>query len=196
MTASFSSSTGYSRIACCAELAGAEPVRCTPVYRTEWDTLAYPRRFACCVVARRRCAGDSYIALFHSRTHSQELAHAARNPAMNKLGRMLGYAGSTLAAGRFARALPWRRLCVCGDPPLRPRTSALLPILWLNTFTHARPTPSHMAPRRVVYPCGLVRWADGWLASYGVHDERAVLRVFARNEVEGEAGALPSWRAP
>lgn len=183
-----------------AELAGAEPVRCTPVYRTEWDTLAYPRRFGALRSGTPPVrVGDSYIALFHSRTHSQELAHAARTPAMNKLGRMLGLRRvKRWLRERFAPVRYYGGVyAFAATPPFAPTYIRPSPILWPeHEGPRQRPTPSHMAPRRVVYPCGLVRWADGWLASYGVHDERAVLRVFARNEVEGGAGALPSWRAP
>lgn len=182
------------------DLAGAGPVRCWPVYHTEWDTTAYDQRYG---VLRGGTPpvrmGENYISIFHSRTHVLKSVSTNQPQAVERLKRVtwlrqvrrwireqfdpVRYYGGVYS---FAAA-----------PPFTPTFIRPTPILWPeHEGPRQRPTPSHMAPRRVVYPCGLVRWADGWLVSYGVHDERAVLRVLARNEVEGGAGALPSWRAP
>ena len=178
------------------DLAGAGPVRCWPVYRSEWDTTAYTRRYG----ALRNGTppvrvGASSISIFHSRTLSRRLAPATPSLAVEKLKRStwlrqikrwlrerfdpVRYYGGVYA---FAAA-----------PPFAPTFIRLTPILWPEREgRRQRPTASHMAPRRVAYPCGLVHLADGqWLVSYGVHDERAVLRVFTRQEIEGWDGKTP-----
>ena len=182
------------------ELTGAGPVHCQPVYRTDWDTTAYPRRYG---VLRGGTppvrVGERYISLFHSRTRSHGLAGAAPRPAVAKLTR-----------------LPWLRsvkrwlrqqfdpvryyggvYAFAAEPPFAPVFIRPAPLLWPDREgRRQRPTASHMAPRRVVYPCGLVRLEDGrWLVSYGVHDERAVLRVFPRQEIEGEPGGATGGNA-
>ena len=183
------------------DLAGAGPVRCRPVYRTDWDTMAYPRRYGAL-----RCGtppvriGENYISIFHSRTHSQKSAPTNHPPAVQRLKRLpwlrpikrwlreyfapVRYYGGVYA---FAAA-----------PPFAPTFIRPTPLLWPEREGRRQwPTASHMSPRRVVYPCGLVRPAEGqWLVSYGVHDERAVLRVFTRQEIEGWDGMTPRGSAP
>lgn len=172
---------------------GTGPVRCRPVYRTEWDTLAYTRRFGALRGGTPPVRiGASYISLFHSRTHTPGLTGTDSAPVVERLKRMpwlrktkrwlheqfdpVRYYGGVYA---FAAA-----------PPFAPIFIRPTPILWPECEgRRQRPTASHMAPRRVVYPCGLVHLADGqWLVSYGVHDERTVLRVFTRQEIEGGHG--------
>jgi hypothetical protein len=183
------------------ELTGAGPVHCWPVYRTDWDATAYTR----CYGALRGGTppvriGENYISIFHSRTHSQKSAPTNHPSAVQRLKRLpwlhpikrwlreyfapVRYYGGVYA---FAAA-----------PPFAPTFIRPTPLLWPEREgRRQRPTASHMAPRRVVYPCGLVRLEDGrWLVSYGVHDERAVLRVFTRREIEGRDGMTPRGSVP
>ncbi|MBE2240333.1 MAG: hypothetical protein IAE81_21280, partial [Caldilineaceae bacterium] len=178
------------------DLAGVGPVRCWPVFRTDWDTTVYTRRYG---VLRGGTppvrVGQHYISIFHSRTHAPGTAPAERAPVMETLKRLpwlrpfkrwlrewfapVRYYGGVYA---FAAAPPFAPVYLAPRPLLRPELEG----------RRQRPTPSHMAPRRVVYPCGLVQIDDDrWLVSYGVHDERAVLQVFTRHEIEGWAGMRP-----
>lgn len=171
------------------DLAGSGPIRCRPVYRTDWDTTAYPRRYGELRGGTPPVrVGAHYVSVFHSRTHSQKPAPTNHSPAVQRLKRMpwlrpikrwlrehfapVRYYGGVYA---FAAA-----------PPFTPIFIRPTPILWPEREgRRQQPTASHMAPRRVVYPCGLVPLDDGqWLVSYGIHDERAALRVFTRQEIE------------
>ena len=176
------------------DLAGSGPVRCWPIYRSEWDTTAYTRRYGTLRGGTPPVrVGEGYISIFHSRTLARGLAPAGASPTVEKLTRItwlrwikrwlrercdpVRYYGGVYA---FAAA-----------PPFAPTFIRPAPILWPEREgRRQRPTASHMAPRRVAYPCGLVRLEDGqWLVSYGVHDERAVLRVFTRQEIEDSSPA-------
>lgn len=183
------------------DLAGAGPVRCWPVYRTEWDTTIYTRRYgALRGGAPPMRVGDSYVAIFHSRTLPRRMAPANPSPAVARLKRAswvttikrwlrewldpLRYYGGVYG---FAAAPPFAPTFIRPEPLLHPAREE----------RRRQPTAAHLTPRRVVYPCGLVRLADDrWLVSYGVHDERAVLRVFTRHEIEGWAGMEPQELAP
>lgn len=173
------------------DLTGAGPVRCWPAFRTDWDTTAYTRRYGELRGGTPPVrVGAHYVSFFHSRTHSQGLTATAPAPVVANLKRM----------SWLRQVNRWRRehfapvryyggvYAFAAEPPFAPVFIRPAPLLWPDREgRRQRPTASHMAPRRVVYPCGLVRLEDGrWLVSYGVHDERAVLRVFPRQEIEGE----------
>lgn len=178
------------------DLAGAGPVRCWPVFRTDWDTTAYTRRYGELRGGTPPVrVGAHYAALFHSRTQSRGVSATAPAPVVANLKRVswlrrinrwlrewfapVRYYGGVYV---FAAAPPFAPVYLAPQPLLRPELEG----------RRQRPTPSHMAPRRVVYPCGLVRLADDrWLVSYGVHDERAVLQVYTRQEIEGWDGMRP-----
>ena len=172
------------------EMSGAGPVRCWPVYRSEWDTLAYARRYGALRGGTPPVrVGANYVSLFHSRTHSRGQAAAKTVPAMETLKRIAWLRpAKRWLRERFAPVRYYGGIyAFAAVPPFAPTLIRPTPILWPEYEPRRqRPTPSHMSPRRVVYPCGLVRLADDrWLVSYGVHDERAVLRVFTRQEIEG-----------
>lgn len=175
------------------DLSGSGPARCWPVYRSGWDTLAYAQRYG---VLRGGAppvrVGESYLSLFHSRMHSQGLAQANPAPVVEKLKRipwlrqLKRWLHECLTPVRYYGGV----YAFTAAPPFAPTFIRPTPILWPEREgRRQRPTPSHMSPRRVVYPCGLVPLDhDRWLVSYGVHDERAVLRVFTCQELEGSDG--------
>jgi len=175
-------------------------VHCRPAYRVAWDATRYGARYG----ELRGGAppvrvGDRYVAIFHSRTAPR--------------GRMNTSAPATIATvnrtGWFRAVKRWLRERLdplryfggvyefAATPPFAPTYLRPEPLLHPDAEERPhRPTAAHLTPRRVVYPSGLVRLADGaWLVSYGVHDERAVLRVFACHEIEGGAETSPSGGA-
>ncbi|PDV98284.1 hypothetical protein [Candidatus Chloroploca asiatica] len=173
------------------DLAGSGPIRCRPVYRTAWDTTAYTRRYGELRGGTPPVrVGANYVSVFHSRTHAQRptpvnssraAATLKHMPWFRQIKRWLRehFAPVRYYGGVYAFA---------AEPPFAPTFLRPTPILWPeHEGPRQRPTASHMAPRRVVYPCGLVHLDDGrWLVSYGIHDERAALRVFTRQEIEGD----------
>ncbi len=159
-----------------ADLAGAGPVRCHPAFQTDWEVSAYAARWG---EPRGGSppvrVGESYIAIFHSRVQTHRL------PSVHTLGH--------LSWGKRLRRW-WREkinpLKIYGGvygfaarPPFAPTFIGSQPVLRPdNEASQRRPTASHLSPRRVVYPSGLVHLPDGrWLVSYGVHDERCVVRT-------------------
>lgn len=167
-------------------------VRCRPVYRAEWETAHYTRRYG----APRGGSppvrvGDSYVALFHSLTLPHRLTPANPPPVVARLNRAgwfttikrwlrdrldpLRYYGGVYS---FAATPPFAPTYLRPEPLLRPEREA----------RRLRATAAHLTPRRVVYPSGLVHLApDRWLVSYGVHDERCVLRSFTDRELWGRS---------
>lgn len=180
------------------ELAGAGPVRCLPVYRSEWDTLAYTRRYGALRGGTPPVrVGENYISIFHSRTHSQGMVGTRSAPAVEKLKRLPWLrAIKRWLREQFAPVRYYGGVyAFAAAPPFAPRFIRPTPILWPEREgRRQRPTASHMSPRRVVYPCGLVQLDDGrWLVSYGIHDERAALRVFTAQEIEGKSVKTSPW---
>ena len=173
------------------DLVGSGPVRCWPVYHTDWDTRAYTRRYGALRGGTPPVrVGDSYVSILHSRAAPRKLTPTTPAPAVEKLKHLPWwhpikrwlrehFAPVHYYGGVYAFA---------ATPPFAPTFIRPTPILWPEREgRRQRPTASHMAPRRVVYPCGLVKLVDGrWLISYGIHDERAVLRAVTHQEIEGE----------
>jgi predicted GH43/DUF377 family glycosyl hydrolase len=175
-------------------------VRCRPVHRTAWGTGGYTRRYgAPHGGAPPVRVGDHYIAIFHSRTLPRAVAATNAPPAVVRMSRTgwfkrikrwlrqrldpLRYFGGVYG---FAAAPPFAPIFIRPEPLLRPDAEA----------PRRRPAASDLTPRRVVYPSGLVRLEDDqWLVSYGVHDERCVLRMFSSQEMLGEHG-MPAQAAP
>lgn len=165
-------------------------VPCQPVYRSEWDTGRYTRRYG-----EPRggsppvLVGDRYVSLFHSRLLRHRFAVTSHLPAAGiqrtgwfKVAKRwlrdrldpLRYYGGVYG---FAATPPFAPVFIRPEPLLRPE----------NEARQCRPTAAHLTPRRVVFPCGLVRLTpDQWLVSYGVHDERCVLRVVSYHELLGD----------
>lgn len=181
------------------EIEARGAVRCRPVHRTMWETGSYTRRYG----APRGGSppvrvGEHYIALFHSRTLPRAVAAANAPPAVIRMSRTgwfkpikrwlserldpLRYFGGVYG---FAAAPPFAPIFIRPEPLLHPEAEAC-----------RRQAPAaHLSPRRVVYPSGLVHLApDRWLVSYGVHDERCVLRSFTERELWGGTVA-GRWRA-
>ncbi|NCC30913.1 MAG: hypothetical protein EOM24_02690 [Chloroflexia bacterium] len=178
------------------DLAGSGPIRCRPVYRTAWDTTAYARRYGALRGGTPPVrVGAHYISIFHSRTHAQKSAPTHHSPAVQRLKRMPWLRQITRwLREHFAPVRYYGGVyAFAAEPPFAPTFLRPTPILWPEREgPRQRPTASHMAPRRVVYPCGLVHLDDGrWLVSYGIHDERAALRVFTHQEIEGGLESEP-----
>lgn len=173
------------------DLAGVGPVRCWPVYHTAWDTLAYIQRYGALRGGTPPVrVGDSYISLFHSRTVPRKLTPTTPAPAVEKLKHLpwwhpiKRWLREHFAPVRYYGGI----YAFAATPPFAPTFIRPTPILWPeHEGRRRRPTASYMAPRRVVYPCGLVKLMDGrWLIAYGIHDERAALRAVTHQEIAGE----------
>lgn len=157
------------------------PIVCRPAYMTEWDTSAYSQHYG-----RPRGGappvrvGRGYVALFHSRRDPRPLPGAA----------LAANAGAITQTDRWQRIRRWVRerfapvryyggaYAFDAAPPFAPRCIHPRPVLRPEAEAIRRwPTAGYLSPRQVVYPSGLVRLDNGrWLASYGVHDERCVVR--------------------
>lgn len=130
------------------------------------------------------------IALFHSRTLPHRFGPVNPPAAVARLNR----------AGWFATIKRWLRerldplryfggvYSFAAVPPFAPAFIRPDPLLHPEREARRRQaTAAHLTPRRVVYPGGLVHLEDDqWLVSYGVHDERCVLRMFSSQELLGE----------
>jgi hypothetical protein len=165
------------------DLAGKGPVRCLPIYRSAWDTTAYTRRYGTLRGGTPPVRiGTKYVSFFHSRMTALSAVTLGPSPIVRKANQQQWLA----AAGRWFREYfaPVRYYgglyAFAAEPPFAPTDVIPQPLLRPEHEGRRRqPTASHMTPRRVVYPCGLVRLDNGqWLVSYGVHDERPVMRVY------------------
>jgi hypothetical protein len=169
---------------------GHGPVLCKPEYISKWDTAIYTRHFG---MPRGGTPpvliGKQYISVFHSRTQLQRLAPATLKPTLRSLDQKhmwrlikrwlreqlfpLKIYGGVYG---FAATPPFAPIFIRPDPVLRPE----------HEERRRRPTASHLTPRSVVFPTGLVQLNGGsFLVSYGVHDERCVLRILERNICTG-----------
>ncbi len=173
------------------DLAGAGPVCCRPGYHTVWETKGYTRRYGALRGGTPPVrVGANYVSVFHSRTHTRSLAQGIPAQAVEKLRRMPWlHPIKRWFREQFDPVRYYGGVYVfAAEPPFTPTFMRPTPILWPEREGRRRhPTPSPMAPRRVVYPCGLVRLDDDrWLVSYGIHDEQAALRVFSTQELLGD----------
>lgn len=164
------------------------PINCTQVYRHEWRSDAYSAKYG---MPRGGtppvCIGEYYVSFFHSRKtptfttapgkHRSAFFHQFRwwrqlKRSIRRRFAPLKYYGGIYA---FRAEPPFIPVSIHPDPILHPDLESAPQYL----------TASHLTPRRVVYPCGMVPVNDGrWLVSYGVHDERCVLRLFEQLEIE------------
>lgn len=173
-----------------AEMRDSGPVHCRPIHRVNWDASSYAGRYGQLRGGTPPVrSGEQYVSIFHSRRNSHGIPGVTEAPVGRKLRGItwlrrlkrwlrerldpVRYYGGLYA---FSAAAPFTPLY------LRPR-----PLLRAEQEERpSRPTAGYLAPRQVVYPCGLVRLDDDrWLASYGIHDERAALRVFSTQELLG-----------
>lgn len=176
-----------------AELTGAGPVVCRPVFQTDWDVSAYTARWG---EPRGGTppvrAGDSYIAFFHSRTLPHRLAPVNPSPTMARVNHVGWVRSLKRRLREWLDPLRYHGgvYTFAAVPPFAPTFIRPIPILWPEREgRRQRPTASHLSPRRVVYPCGLVQLDyNRWLVSYGVHDERCALRIFTHRDLFGPTG--------
>ena len=172
------------------ELGNCGPILCQPGYTSEWDTTIYAKRYGPPRGGTPPVrAGERYVSIFHSRIQPPPLTPAALSSTVRTLERVQGwkilkrwlrgqlnplkYYGG---AYTFAATPPFAPVFIHSQPVLRPEQES----------RQRRPTASHLAPRRVVFPSGLVHLNDDrWLVSYGAHDERCVLRTLSQNELVG-----------
>ncbi len=175
------------------DLAGEGATACQPIHKTEWDVSAYAGRFGSpCGGAPPVRQGDAYVSFFHSRYPISPLRWVLRYwpvPPDTKLPRYVAaierrlrrpFARVRYVAGAYAFAVapPFSPLWITPEPVLRPEDE--LP------YRYRRST--NPSADGIVYPCGAVVCEEGnWLVSYGVHDERCLLRVFTAQEIEGWA---------
>lgn len=172
------------------DFGGHGPVLCKPEYISKWDTTIYARHFGTPRGGTPPVLiGKQYISVFHSRTQPQRLAPATLKPALRSLDQKhmwrlikrwlreqlfpLKIYGGVYG---FAATPPFAPIFIRPDPVLHPE----------HEDRRRRPTASHLTPRSVVFPTGLVQLdVDSFLVSYGVHDERCVLRILGRNTCTG-----------
>ena len=170
------------------ELGDHGPIFCRPVYSSQWDPSSYVKRYGTPRGGTPPVrAGEKYISIFHSRRQSQPLNSTTVLSVSHSLNRVrlwvllkqwirrklypFQYFGGVYS---FAATPPFMPAFIQSNPLLRPEFED----------RRRRPTANHLWPRAVVFPGGLVRLDDGrWLVSYGVHDERCVLRILSQNEL-------------
>lgn len=180
------------------DLAGQEAIACQQIHKAEWDVSAYAGRFGSpCGGAPPVRQGDAYVSFFHSRYLISSLRWVLRYwlvPPDTKLPRYVAaierrlrrpFARVRYVAGAYAfeSAPPFCPLWITPEPVLRPEDEP--------PYRHRR--RANPSADGIVYPCGAVVCKEGnWLVSYGVHDERCLLRVFTAQEIEGWAGISAS----
>ena len=170
------------------ELSEQTPILCRPLHTVAWDTSNYASHYGALRGGTPPVRlGDSYVSIFHSRKNPYSLAAATRSPTVRNLVQIewvrrfkrwvrdqlnpIRYYGGVYT---FAAKPPFAPIYLRPHPILRPE----------HEDRQQKPTASYLAPRRVVYPCGLVSLDSGqWLVSYGVHDERCVLRTLALSDL-------------
>ena len=173
------------------DLAGAGPIACETLYRSTWDVSSYADRFGMpCGGAPPVRQGDEYVSFFHSRYPISRLRWVLRywpiapGTALprylaaieRRLKRPFVQGRYVAGAYAFAAAPPFRPRWITPEPMLRPEDEP--------PRQHRR--RANLYADGIVYPCGAVPWMDdSWLVSYGVHDERCVLRVFPRQGIKG-----------
>lgn len=173
------------------DLAGAGPIACETLYRSTWDVSSYADRFGMpCGGAPPVRQGDEYVSFFHSRYPISRLRWVLRywpiapGTALprylaaieRRLKRPFVQGRYVAGAYAFAAAPPFRPHWITPEPMLRPEDEP--------PRQHRR--RANLYADGIVYPCGAVPWMDdSWLVSYGVHDERCVLRVFPRQGIKG-----------
>lgn len=173
-----------------AELTGAGPVVCRPVYQTAWDVSPYAARWG------EPCGGtppvrhnDVYVSFFHSRYPvNRRLSRLLRywpipsdatlprylvaiERRLRRLFSQVRYVGGAYA---FEAAPPFRPVWLTTEPLLRPENE-------LVRQYHRRTNPFADG---IVYPCGTVQANRHWLVSYGVHDERCVLCLIPYQDLQ------------
>jgi hypothetical protein len=157
------------------------PILCRPVYVTEWDASAYSQRYG-----RPRGGappvriGPIYVSLFHSRKEPHPLPGASLATQVGTLKQTDWWRTTRRwLRERFAPVKYYGGVYAFdATPPFVPRFIHPHPVLRPDPEARRRwPAAAYLSPRMVVYPSGLLRLDDGrWVASYGVHDERCVVR--------------------
>ncbi len=162
-------------------------ISCEEIHHCDWSVADYELHYG----APRGGTpplriGDNYVSIFHSRTQSQLQLPSSLAAPSRQLGQLvwlrsikrwirermapIRYFGGVYV---FSASPPFSPVYLHPKPLLDPRREG----------RRRRPTASHLGPRSVVFPCGLVKWGEHWLLSYGAHDERCVLLCIADAEM-------------
>ena len=176
------------------------PINCTPVYRHEWTSDAYSSKYG---MPRGGTPpiriGDCYVSFFHSRK-TPNFTTPSGKPRFSFFYQFQWWQQLKRVIQRRFDPLKYYGSIYAfkAEPPFIPVFIHPHPILHPDLESAPQyPTASHLTPRRVVYPSGMVPINDDrWLVSYGIHDERAALRVFTRQEIEGWLATEPQGEAP
>ncbi len=176
-------------------LKGEGDISCKLVYKTDWDVSVYADHygppFGGAPPVRR---GNQYLSFFHSRRPVSPLRWVLRYWPI----------APNVRLPRYLAAIEWRLRQPFGQvryaagayafeaaPPFRPLWITPAPVLCPEDHPprqhHHRANPFTDG---IVYPCGAIPWYDdGWLVSYGLHDEQCCLRHISvhREIIEGQS---------
>jgi hypothetical protein len=162
-------------------LAGGGPIACRREYTVFWDVSGYAEKFGLpCGGTSPVRSGETYWSFFHSHRQVGWLGnpfYAWSNALIDVLPRQARAFLQRMCSRSERRRYYAGVYAFAAHPPFAPLWLGPGPVLRPEAEAPRRRPPMNPIAEGVVYPCGALPRGDAqWLLSYGVHDERCVLR--------------------